>query len=799
MNYPKATMVDSPIGVLRTDGEGSAIGVAHVDPGRSYSGINELLQRYINKADLDAWQEIKVKIDYTFESLDLALASLEQETGFGQEMASLIRQGRRLLFKPNLVNTIYIDPHFHGPGIGSTACTEWVFVAALMRWFHDKLDISYHQMALGEAATALAAAAAQFSMLHPEGKKVTTEAVIEGKDGDFYGGWGFYFVRQYLAESHDPAHTDDPREGYQESVSGIYIPPGLALHKLMVYDLNRIYDDTTKGRDVEVPDGANFQSITLHKAIVGGDPADPADRQAYPGCILVNVPKLKVHTHALFTNVIKNLGIGLYPMQVSADGHQQWKYGFPHTPVPGMKSPIPHEVWVPEMDLDAVLPKRDTAGHYIVHKTAGMSGTMVDIIKAVRQQGVFMFHVVDAIEAINLTNVGGVPNAKRDEGLVFAGLDPVATDLLCARYMFSNVSLKEASKVGLVDRAGGRFPQRVPLPAIEDGNIVTKTGYDCPLARDRSLEYAESRGLGQMKYYVVGRDAVSGRPLASLHGRLGVIADGRFDELTTDTLYYALAKMPWDMQKAFFAYLEAVDQLTGSSLKREFLEAFDDDGDEVVTYDDYGRKGVSTTGLYHGGIHISAMGTERFGFSHRTLVTSLTALRCSNPVWNAEGHDLFREYSYGAVFLMAKAMSEMPEESKDPFLPSLVWGKGKWPSFQLASYVRVGSMLYGAEFPNKIGALGLFGQSLRYADLTQNDGQCTRGPLGLPDMESASRYVAEVSAGRTTPLDFTLYVPPGYGSVSGARVPNVEETSDPAKVLTVRFGSGNGGISVPSP
>ena len=51
----------------------------------------------------------------------------------------------------------------------------------MMRWFHDKLGISYHQMALGEAATSMPIAASMFSMSKPAGKSVATETAIEGK------------------------------------------------------------------------------------------------------------------------------------------------------------------------------------------------------------------------------------------------------------------------------------------------------------------------------------------------------------------------------------------------------------------------------------------------------------------------------------------------------------------------------------------------------------------------------------------------------------------------------------------
>ena len=252
-----------------------------------------------------------------------------------------LKKGQKLLFKPNLVGVQNIDPQTHGEVPSSTTNTEWAFIAALMRWFHEKLDVSYHQMMLGEAATFMPAIAKVYSMINPSGKTVTVEAALEGKCDDFYGGWGFYFVRKYLSETLEPGAVDNPMNGYEESVKGIYIPPGLVSDKLMLYDLNRIFDDTTKGRDIQVPNGVNFKSITLHKVIVGGNPNDPKDVEAYPGCILINVPKFKVHAITLFTNIIKNLGIGLYPMQSTKSGDHKWDYSVPHDVAPGMKRRYP--------------------------------------------------------------------------------------------------------------------------------------------------------------------------------------------------------------------------------------------------------------------------------------------------------------------------------------------------------------------------------------------------------------------------------------------------------------------------
>jgi hypothetical protein len=786
----KGMSVDSPIGRRKLDAAGSAVGVVRMDATRSYTGISELLQEYINHFSGEAWQKIKAKIDYTYENLDLALAALDAETGFGREVAARVARGQKLLFKPNLVNPLNIDPQTHGPAMGSTACTEWPFVAALMRWFHDKLDVSYHQMALGEAASVMGAAAGLYSMLTPGARPVTTEAVMEGKAGDFYGGWGFYFVRKYLTESHPSSHSDDPMEGYDESVAGTYLPPGQSSDRLLVYDLNRISDDMTKGRDIEVTDGANFKSIILHKAIVGGDPGDPEDMRAYPGCILINVPKLKVHAITLLTNVIKNLGIGLYPMQAARVGRFQWDYGFPHTALPGVKAGIPHQVWVGDIDPATGLPRRDANGEYVVQRTAGICGTMVDIIKAVASQDIFMLHVVDAIEAINLDHQGVLPGVKVPEGLAFVGVDPVATDLLCARYIFSNVPLREAEDAGLEDGNGGHFPQRVPVPTVEGANIVTRSGFDCPLARDISFRYAEERGLGKRKYYVVGRDAVDDRPLVSLRGHLGTISDDAFSDVITGTLYFDVYKLPWDLQHTALSYFEAVDKLTGSSLKKDFLAAFDDDGDGAVSYEEAGKKGIWSVALFMLGRSVATMGTENLGELRGPFTSTSMTLKWSNPAWNSDGHDLYREFSHGPACVAAYTMSLMETEAPDPFFPSLTWGKGKWPSFQLASYAQIAVGIYGAGFPNKIGFPSLYGQAFRYADLTQNEGRYVGKIRSQPDPEAAHTYVSKVLNKRAEPLDFVFHVPPGYGSVGGSNVPNVVETSEPDKIFTATFGGG---------
>ena len=143
------------------------------------------------------------------------------------------------------------------------------------------------------------------------------------------------------------------------------------------------------------------------------------------------------------------------------------------------------------------------------------------------------------------------------------------------------------------------------MPLLKEKAIITTKGYDCPLSRDFSFERAEKRGLGRRLYYVVGGDDITGQPLASFRGRLGYLDGDQFKEIVTKALYTDSHKMPWDMQKTFFAYLDAVDKLQGTSLKKSFLDTYDEDGNGIVTYEEYGKKGLYGTTMFLGGLRIS--------------------------------------------------------------------------------------------------------------------------------------------------------------------------------------------------
>ena len=165
-------------------------------------------------------------------------------------------------------------------------------------------------------------------------------------------------------------------------------------------------------------------------------------------------------------------------------------------------------------------------------------------------------------------------------------------------------------------------------------------------------------------------------------------------------------------------------------------------------------------------------------------------LKASDRYWNLQGHDIYRDERYGTVCLTAYNMSKREIEGADPFIRDLKWGKGKWPSFQLARYIFLGSSLYGNQFPSRITLLSLFGHAFGYADLRQNDGKYMGKNPGRPIPDSLEKYFSELKDGKRKPLDFIFYVPEGYDTIANAKIANVEVTIDPGKIVTAVFSDG---------
>jgi hypothetical protein len=781
----KHVMVGSTIGEVELDSRGSAIGVGRVNP-KEVLDIPILLKDFINTGSQKAWSAILRKIDILYGGIAAALDPLECEAKFAQKVKLRVNRGQKLLFKPNIVSPSCIDRISHGPGIGSIgACTDWYFVAALMRWFHDRLDITYHQMSLGEGGTTMSPTAAAYTLSLQGKGKVTTEAVLEGKWGNSYGGWGFYFTRKYLSDRHPSGHSDNPMHGFEDSVAGACIPPGEAPDKLLLYDINKIANDASNGRDVPVAHGVNFKSITLHKAVVGGNPENPVDIKAWPGCVLINVPRLKIHNLEIITCALKNLGVGLYPMEAQDREYCDqihWKYAHPHKKNPALKSGIPHSTWVTEIDDDTGLPRLDVDGKPILKKTGGLSGTMADVIEGVKDQDIMMLHVVEAIAPTSRYHAG--PTKPIPEGYIFSSLDPVAVDVLCARYLFTTVPMKQAREIQKNNSLQIGFYQKVPLPKLDGQLIVSEKGFDSPVSRYKGFDYCQGRGLGTVEYHVVGRDRWQGKELASVQGHLGQVDEGKFLELLTGEIYYASTKPLLDLQATTIAYARANDLITGSKYS-EFIWKFDENGDGIMDYDEKFK--YRTT---HFMSHSSRLMSVSIPLPERLRIRFLlnaVLLRCTKKEWNPVGLDINDWAEFNLVIADALEMSCAPSESPDPLVPGLVWGKGKWPSIQFTEWLHICRQLYGAAFPAAVDATNsLYGMAFQNADIKYNHGART----SRPSLEVFSKYQAEVEQ-EAKSLPFVLYVPQGYGKIVSKPIPNVQETDDPNLIFTVSFDKGS--------
>jgi hypothetical protein len=101
---------ESTVGKVSIDREGELVSVLKLDPKKAYVGIPALLQKYVNESSEASWQTIRGKIDYMYSHLDNVLGILDNNDNFSRQLKSQVKEGKKLLFKPNIVNALNIDP-----------------------------------------------------------------------------------------------------------------------------------------------------------------------------------------------------------------------------------------------------------------------------------------------------------------------------------------------------------------------------------------------------------------------------------------------------------------------------------------------------------------------------------------------------------------------------------------------------------------------------------------------------------------------------------------------------------------
>jgi len=783
MMTPSERLVQSPIGQKPLDNTGSVVGAARMDPAETYIYIAKLLKEYIDTGAEPAWQKICQRIDAVYLTVSAAIEALEAANPFLSDVKKQIAAGKKLFFKPNIVTLPLIDYTHHGSGIPG-ANSHWEFVACVMRWFHDKGGITYYQMAVGEAGMTISTDTAAVSK--KLGRQVTPEAVMEGKYGKDYGGWGFYFTRKYLAERHDKTHTDDPRNGYQESLDGACIAPGQVNDKLIFYNLNR--PDSYSGRDVPVADGINFKSITIHKVVVGGNPQDANDMKDWPGCVLVNLPILKIHVLELITFALKNLGMGIYAMEARDDkdpGSCKWKYSIPEAKIPFGKLKVPHARWSFKTDEDTLRPIRDSKGDFIWERTGGMEATIADGINAVLGQKLMVIHIGDGIECTNIYH-SGMTGQIVPEGLVFAGKDPVAMDNCAAHYLFNMVPMKDTKKIQKKWGIKSDVIQKTPYAKKSGKNIVSVEGYDSCYSRYHAFRHCEERGIGKMAFYVTGKELWQGGTLASIGGHLGRVDNDKFTDLVTTTAYHASGKPLLDFQSGLFSYLELNDKLTGASHKQQLLKHQDENGDGIIDYLEGGKNTGTMVAFLYSQVLMSSKADPLEAMKLRYLF-SMIPNKWIHKEWNTEGLETGEAGMVGQALARAYGMSQAKGEFADPLYPGRTWGNGKWPSIQYMLELMKYSRVYGPMFPNRIDVMmSPYGQALAYADVKWGGGKYFN-PQALQKGEDIIGNYHKALTGGAQPLPFTVYVPRGYGSYNGRSIPNVEETDKPELIFTAVF------------
>ncbi|WP_269851779.1 hypothetical protein [Methanosarcina horonobensis] len=70
---PKGEIVNSQLGKIKVDSEGSPVAGSRMDTSKAYSGVPGLLKKVINENDKAAWAKIVEKVDYIYSNLDYSL------------------------------------------------------------------------------------------------------------------------------------------------------------------------------------------------------------------------------------------------------------------------------------------------------------------------------------------------------------------------------------------------------------------------------------------------------------------------------------------------------------------------------------------------------------------------------------------------------------------------------------------------------------------------------------------------------------------------------------------------------
>jgi hypothetical protein len=240
-----------------------------------------------------------------------------------------------------------------------------------------------------------------------------------------------------------------------------------------------------------------------------------------------------------------------------------------------------------------------------------------------------------------------------------------------------------------------------------------------------------------------------------------------------------------DFQAGMMAYLELDDKLTGAYHKQQLLKYQDENNDGIIDYLESG-KNAGSMALFHYRAVLTSPQADPFDALKLGFLLTMAPAKLTYKSWNTEGYETGEQSLLGQAVSRAYGMSQAKEEKPDPLYPGRVWGNGKWPSMHYVLELIRFSRVYGMFFPDRIDVSSPYGQAFCYADIKWNRAGYYNPQTKNTRDDIIGKYHKAVARGEK-PLPFTVYVSRGYGTYSGRRIPNIEETDDPELIFTAGF------------
>ncbi len=283
----------------------------------------------------------------------------------------------------------------------------------------------------------------------------------------------------------------------------------------------------------------------------------------------------------------------------------------------------------------------------------------------------------------------------------------------------------------------------------------------------------------------MGWNASDKHSLSSVDGHLGSFTENAFKELLTTEFYYDNTNLLWGLQKTAFDYLKANDKLTKGNYYKTILQAYDENGDGQLDYDEMGRDAFWHTYLRLAAYCYHLRGrSELDGLKSSFLLSAMW--RYEDPKWNEGGHDFMKNFKIVTDFALAYALSKSPKRFSDTINTEMSWGEGAWPSMDFVGRMSTMTRIFGQGYTSHVSLYSLYGYAFQYADKKYNNGHYTGKITSKSDHESLTKYLKD-AVNDSKALKFKVYVPIGFGKIGQASLPNLEETSEPAKIFTAEF------------